>query len=106
MNCSAIRLEQGRWGSPMETGVDGQSLTAEDRLFILIQAALYLTALRGHASLEARSCYERAESVCHSLNHPRLLYVALIGHWRYSLGPHLPDPATNDFCELDERSFS
>ena len=69
----------------METGVEGHSLTAEDRLFILMQAALYLTALRGHASLEARSCFERAESLCHSLNRPRLLYVALIGQWRYSL---------------------
>ena len=78
-------FEQGRWVSPVETGVEGQSLNAEDRLFILMQAALYLTALRGHASLEARDCYEHAESLCHSLNRPRLLYVALIGQWRYSL---------------------
>jgi serine/threonine protein kinase/tetratricopeptide (TPR) repeat protein len=76
---------QGRWGSPVETGVEEQSLTVEDQLFILMQAALYLTALRGHASLEARSCYERAESLCHSLHCPRLLYVTLIGQWRYSL---------------------
>jgi tetratricopeptide (TPR) repeat protein len=78
-------FEGGRLGSAVETGVERQSLTAEDRLFILMQAALYLTALRGHASSEARSCYERAESLCHSLNRPRLLYVALIGQWRYSL---------------------
>jgi serine/threonine protein kinase/tetratricopeptide (TPR) repeat protein len=78
-------FEHGRWGSPVETGVEGQSLTAEDRLFILMQAALYITALRGHGSLEARSCYEHAESLCHSLNRPRLQYVALIGQWRYSL---------------------
>src|SRR5271165_3710867 len=78
-------FENGRWGSPVETGVEGHSLTAEDRLFILMQAALDLTALRGHASLEARKCFERAESLCHSLNRPRLLYVALIGQWRYSL---------------------
>ena len=32
---------------PCETGVEGQSLTAEDQLFILMQAALYLTATRG-----------------------------------------------------------
>ena len=32
-----------------------------------------------------RICYERAESLCHSLNRPRLLYAALIGQWRYSL---------------------
>jgi predicted ATPase len=78
-------FENGRWGSLVETGVEGQSLTAEDQLLVLMQAALYLTALRGQASLEGRSCYERAESLCHSLNHPRLLYVALIGQWRYSL---------------------
>jgi hypothetical protein len=30
-------------------------------------------------------CYERAEPLCHSLNRPLLLYVALMGQWRYSL---------------------
>jgi serine/threonine protein kinase len=78
-------LEDGRWGSPVQTGAGGQSLTAEDQLFILMQAALYLTATRGHAALEARICYERAESVCHTLDRPLLLYVALMGQWRYSL---------------------
>ena len=63
-------FEHGRWGSPVETGVEGQSLTAEDQLFILMQAALYLTATRGFAAPEARPCYERAESLCHSLNRP------------------------------------
>jgi predicted ATPase len=78
-------FERGRWGSPVETGVAGQSLTAEDRLFILMQAGLYLTATRGFAAAEARTCYERVESLAHSLNRPRLLYAALIGQWRYSL---------------------
>ena len=36
-------FEHGRWGSPVETGVEEQSLTAEDQLFILMQAGLYLT---------------------------------------------------------------
>ena len=40
-------FEHGRWGSPVEMGVEGQSLTAEDQLFILMQAGLYLTATRG-----------------------------------------------------------
>ena len=35
-------FEQGRWGSPVETGVAEQSLTAEDQLFILMQARFYL----------------------------------------------------------------
>jgi len=31
-------FEHGRWGSPVEKGVEGQSLTPEDQLFILMQA--------------------------------------------------------------------
>ena len=78
-------FEEGRWGSPVETSVEGQSLTAEDQLFILMQAAQYLTATRGLGAPEARICYECAESLCHSLNRPLLLYLALMGQWRYSL---------------------
>jgi hypothetical protein len=50
-----------------------------------MQAALYLTVTRGFAAPEARMCYERVESLCHSLNRPLLLYSALISQWRYSL---------------------
>ena len=39
-------FEDGRWGSLLKVGVEAQSLTAEDQLFILMQAALYLTATR------------------------------------------------------------
>jgi hypothetical protein len=78
-------FEQGRWGSLVESAHEEQSLTAEDQLFILMQAGLYLTATRGLGAPEARICYERAESLCHSLDRPLLLYVALIGQWRYSL---------------------
>ena len=78
-------FEDGRWGSLVATAVEGQRLTAEDQLFTLMQAGLYLTAARGMAAPEVRICYERAEPLCHSLNHPRLLYVALIGQWRFSL---------------------
>jgi predicted ATPase len=78
-------FEGGRWGSPVEKGVEGQSLTAEDQLFILMQAGLYLTATRGFSVPEVRICYERVESFCHSLNRPVLLYAALMGQWRYSL---------------------
>jgi hypothetical protein len=53
-------FEHGRWGSLVETAVDGQSLTAEDQLFILMQAAAYLTT-RELGSPDARICYERAE---------------------------------------------
>jgi len=77
-------FEHRRWGSLVETAVEGQSLTAEDRLFILLQAAAYLTA-REVGSPEARICYVRAEPLCHSLGRPLLLHVALIGQWRYSL---------------------
>src|ERR1700738_4924810 len=37
-------FENGRWGLLVETAVEGQSLAAEDQLFILMQAAAYLTA--------------------------------------------------------------
>jgi serine/threonine protein kinase/predicted ATPase len=78
-------FEHGRWGSPVETAVGRESLTAEDQLFVLMQAAQYLTATRGMGAPEVRICYERAESLCHSLGRPLLLYVALIGQWRYTL---------------------
>jgi predicted ATPase len=78
-------FEHERWGSLVETAAAGQNLTAEDQLFILMQAGSYLTATRGMGAPEARMCYERAEPLCHSLGRPLLLYVALIGQWRYSL---------------------
>jgi predicted ATPase len=78
-------FEHGRWGSPAETDDAGQRPTTEDQLFILMQAGMYLTATRGLPSPEARICYERAEFLCHSLNRPLVLFVALIGQWRYSL---------------------
>jgi serine/threonine protein kinase/predicted ATPase len=78
-------FEHGRWGSPVETAVEEQSLTAEDQLFILMQAGLYLTATRGLGAPEARICYERAEPLSHQLGRPLLLCVALVGQWRYRL---------------------
>ena len=79
-------FENGRWGSLVETAVEGESLTPEDQLFILIQSGLYLTATRGLADPDMRICYERAESLSRSLNRLLLLlYLALIGQWRYSL---------------------
>ena len=45
-----------------------------------MQAAQYLTATR----LEARICYERAETLCHSLGRPLLLCMALEGQWRHT----------------------
>jgi predicted ATPase len=78
-------FEHGRWGSPAQTGDAAQSLTAEDKLFILMQAGMYLVATRGLGAPEARICYEHAEPLCVSLNRPLDLFVALIGQWRYSL---------------------
>jgi hypothetical protein len=74
-------FEDGRWGSLVEmgAGAERQILAAEDQLFILMQAALYLTATRGMGAPEARICYDRAESVCGSLKRPQLLYLTLIG---------------------------
>jgi hypothetical protein len=78
-------FQDGRWGSLVETPIEGQSLTAEDQLFILKQAALYLTATRGMGAPEVRVCYERSEALCHSLGLPILLYVPLLGQWRHTL---------------------
>jgi hypothetical protein len=50
----------------------------------LTQAGSYLMAPRGYTAPEARICYERAESLCSSLNRPLLLYAALMGQWRHS----------------------
>jgi len=69
----------------MQMGVEGHSLTAEDQLFILMQAGLYLTATQGLGALQARICYERAEALCGSLNRPVLRYFAVLAQWRYSL---------------------
>ena len=92
----------GRWGSPVEPGAQGQSLTEEDQLFILTQAGLYLTATRGIASSEARICWERTEPLCCSLDRPVLLYSALAGRWRYSL---MTDKLTTAM-QIAERIYS
>jgi predicted ATPase len=76
--------EYGRWGSPVETSVEGQRLTAQDQLFILMQAGLYITATRGLETPEAQICYQRVESLCHSLNRPLPVSV-LLGQWLYAL---------------------
>jgi hypothetical protein len=79
-------FENGRWGSLVQTAVEGQSLTAEDQLFVLMQAGQCLTAMRGSGAPDVRICYDRAESLCHSLNRPLLLYSALIGQWQLYAG--------------------
>jgi len=78
-------FEHERWGSTAEMGGEGRILTAEDQLFVLMQAGTYLTEARGFSAAEARICYEGVESLCHSLNRPLLLFTALKGQWRYSL---------------------
>ena len=77
-------FEHGRWDAPLKLGLEGQRLTAEDQLFILMQAAAYLTATWGSGAREARKCYERAESLCDSSGRPSL--YPLIGQWRSTLG--------------------
>src|SRR6516162_3806937 len=77
-------FEQGRWGSPAQVSVKAQSLTAEDQLFVLMQAGLHLTLTRGLGAPEARICYEHAEPLCHSLNRPLLLYSSLMVQWVFS----------------------
>jgi tetratricopeptide (TPR) repeat protein len=78
-------FEHGRWGSPVETAVEEQSLTSEDQLFVLMQVGQHLTVLRGPATPEVKLCYERAMSLADSLNCPLSLSSALVGQWRHSL---------------------
>jgi predicted ATPase len=78
-------FEDGRWGALVQSTVEGQRLSEEDQLFILMQAGLYLTATQGLGASEAQICYERAEVLCLSLGQPRLLHSALMGHWRHAL---------------------
>jgi tetratricopeptide (TPR) repeat protein len=78
-------FEDGRWGSLVETAIEGEGLAPEDQLFILMQAGLYLATTRSAGAPEARICYERAEPLCHSLNDHRLLCIALRGQFRYIL---------------------
>ena len=87
-------FEQKRWGSLVETAVEGQSLSAEDQLLILMQAGSYLTATRGLGASEARICYQRAEPLCRLLSRPLLLCVALTGQWRFSLHTDKLTPTT------------
>jgi hypothetical protein len=56
-------FENGHWGSPVEPVGTEQSLTEEDQLFILMQAAQYLTATRGMGGKES-AFVTRALSPC------------------------------------------
>ena len=75
----------GRWEAPLETGVGRHRLSPADQLLILMQAAVYLAATRSANAPEPQICNQRAESLCRSLKRPLMLYVALIGQWRYNL---------------------
>ena len=79
-------FEHGRWGSPVEMAVEGQSLTAEDQLFILMQAG---HISNGHARIrvhQRREFVTSARSPCViRLIVPCSCIVALMGQWRYSL---------------------
>jgi tetratricopeptide (TPR) repeat protein len=78
-------FENGRWGLLAQTAVEGQSLSEEDQLYVLMQAGLYITATRWLGAPEARRCYESAEPLCRSLNRPERLYDVLMDQWRSSL---------------------
>jgi hypothetical protein len=56
-------FEHGRWGSPVEAGVEGQRLTPEDQLFILMQAG-YTCQLREASQHRRRKVVASAQSPC------------------------------------------
>ena len=95
-------FKDGRWGSPVEAAIEGRNLSSEDQLFVLMQSAQYLSHAQGLAAPEVLICYERAEPLCHALNRPLLMHVALFGQWRYSLTTEKPSAA----MEVAERVYS
>jgi tetratricopeptide (TPR) repeat protein len=95
-------FEDGRWGSFVETAIERESLAPEDRLFILMQAGLYLATTRSAGAPEARICYERAEPLCHLLNDHRLLCIALRSQFRHTL---MTDK-TSAAMQIAERVYS
>jgi hypothetical protein len=58
-------FENLQWNSPVETGLEEQSLTAEDQLCILAQAALHLTATRGMGA-NAFTLWRRSREPLHA----------------------------------------
>jgi hypothetical protein len=78
-------FEHGRWGSLIESAIEGQRLTEEDQLFVLMEAGLYLTVTRGFGASETIICYECAEPLCQVVNRPQLLFMQLLGQCRYAL---------------------
>ena len=78
-------FEHASCEAPVETGSEDHSLTPNDQLFILMQAALFLSVTGGGQTSQVRICNERAESLARSLNRPRLLEIALGGQWRHCL---------------------
>jgi tetratricopeptide (TPR) repeat protein len=81
-------FEPGRWGTLLETDVEQQSLSVEDRVYLLLQAALYLTVTKETQAPEVRICYEYAEKLCLSVNRlflSKFFYSSLVGRWRSSL---------------------
>jgi serine/threonine protein kinase len=81
----ALFFEHGHWGSPLARSSEEQSLSAEDQLFILMQAGLYLSATQGLATRKGQILCARAECLCHLLHRPVQLYSSLMGQWLYSL---------------------
>ena len=76
-------FEQGRWGSLGKMIIDGEKLPPDDQLYVFMQAGLNLAATRDF-SAQAQIC-QHMETLCRSLNRPRLLYLSLIGQAYSSL---------------------
>ena len=79
-------FEDGRWGSPVQSGRRGaKSHCGRSALHSHAGGAKPNCQREDSQHRRHEICYERAESLCHSLNRPLLLYVALMGQWRYSV---------------------
>ena len=78
-------FEHGRWGSPVRNGRRGAESHCGRSAFHSHAGGAISNGHARNQRRRPRICYERAESLCHSLNRPLLLYSALMGQWRYSL---------------------
>jgi hypothetical protein len=102
-------FENGRWASPVETAVEGESLTAEDQLFILMQAASYLTATRKWHLGETASCQAAiAEAISIAKQGDDMNALALALYWAARFAAEERNPAqvnrfASDLIELSTR---
>lgn len=79
-------FEEREWSRPVAPDLPAnQGLTPDDHLVVLTQAGLFLTATKGYASPEVKSCYDRVKELSIQLGQTSRLYSVLISEWRATM---------------------